>query len=118
NKETGIALPEFEAVLQLIVHENIINKFRQVQANDLTPLIVRISSFSYLKTGYPKDVGNNGGGFVFDCRGLMNPGRFDEFKKINGRDKPVIDFLEQQTKMPEFLNSIYNVVDIAVEDYI
>ena len=60
----------------------------------------------------------HGGGFVFDCRGLLNPGRFTEYKSINGRNKAVMDFLEQQTKMPEFLNSIYNIVDIAVEDYI
>lgn len=118
NKETGIALPEFERVLQLIVQDEILDKFKPAQANDSTPLIVKINSFSYLKTGYPKDEGNNGGGFVFDCRGLMNPGRFEEFKQITGRDKPVIDFLEQQTKMPDFLNSVYNLVDIAVEDYI
>ncbi|KAA9039451.1 phosphotransferase [Ginsengibacter hankyongi] len=118
NKETGIALPEFERVLQLIVQDDIVDKFRPVQANEATPLIVTINSFSYLKTGYPKDVSDNGGGFVFDCRGLMNPGRFEEFKQVTGRDKPVIDFLEQQTKMPDFLNSVYNLVDIAVEDYI
>ncbi len=117
NKETGIALPEFERVLQLIVQNNIIDKFKPIQANDSTSLIVKINSFSYLKTGYPNDT-NNGGGFVFDCRGLMNPGRFEEFKNVTGRDKPVIDFLEQQTKMPEFLNSVYNLVDISVENYI
>ncbi len=118
NKETGIALPEFEGVLQLIVHEDIVNKFRPVQANDSTLLIVKINSFSYLKTGYPKDVSNNGGGFVFDCRGVLNPGRIEEFKQKTGRDKAVIDFLEQQTQMPDFLNSVYNLADIAVEDYI
>jgi aminoglycoside/choline kinase family phosphotransferase len=118
NKETGVALPEFERILQLIVQDDIVNKFRPVQANDATPLVVKINSFSYLKTGYPKDVSDNGGGFIFDCRGLINPGRFEEFKFITGRDKRVIDFLEQQTKMPDFLNSVYNLVDISVEDYI
>ncbi len=48
----------------------------------------------------------------------MNPGRFEEFKIITGRDKPVIDFLEQRTLMSEFLNGVYNIVDISVEDYI
>ena len=118
NKKTGIALPEFERILRLIVEDKIIDQFRPVQANNFTPLIVTINSFSYLKTGYPKDISDNGGGFVFDCRGLLNPGRFEEFKQVTGRDKPVIDFLEQRTKMPEFLNSVYNLVDIAVEDYI
>jgi RNase adaptor protein for sRNA GlmZ degradation len=48
----------------------------------------------------------------------LNPGRFEEYKILTGRDKPVIDFLEQRTKMPEFLNSVYNIVGISVEDYI
>ena len=51
-------------------------------------------------------------------RGILNPGRIAEYKKLSGLDKPVKDFLEQQTKMPEFLNSVYNMIDIAVEDYI
>ncbi len=118
NKETGIALTEFERILQLIIRDSVIDTFKPVQADDSTPLIVQINSFSYLKTGYPADSSDNGGGFVFDCRGLMNPGRLEEFKQVTGRDKPVMDFLEQQSKMPEFLNSVYNLVDIAVEDYI
>lgn len=118
NKETGIALPEFERILNAVVEDEIVDKFRPPQADESTPLVVKISSFSYLKTGYPTDVSTNGGGFVFDCRGLLNPGRFEEYKQVTGRDKPVIDFLEQHTKMPDFLNSVYNLVDIAVEDYI
>lgn len=118
NKKMGIALPEYERILSLIVNDEVINRFKPTQANDLTPLIVTINSFSYLKTGYPKDRSTNGGGFVFDCRGLLNPGRFEEFKTLTGRDKPVMDFLEQQTNMAEFLNGVYNVVDISVEDYL
>ena len=118
NKNIGIELPEYDRILNLIVKDEVINKFRPLQANESTPLVVTINSFSYLKSGYPKEESENGGGFVFDCRGLMNPGRFEEYKMITGRDKPVIDFLEQQTSMPEFMNSIYNIVDISVENYI
>jgi hypothetical protein len=118
NNKMGIALPEYERILNLIVQDEIINRFRPLQANESTPLVVTINSFSYLRTGYPKEKSKNGGGFVFDCRGMLNPGRFKEFKMLNGRDKPVIDFLEQQTEMPEFLNGVYNIVDISVEDYI
>ena len=118
NKKTGIALPEFERILNFIVQDDIINRFRPLQATDSTPLIVTINSFSFLKTGYPIDKSVNGGGFVFDCRGILNPGRFDEYKSITGREKSVIDFLEQQTKMPDFLNGVYNIVDISVENYI
>jgi aminoglycoside/choline kinase family phosphotransferase len=118
NKKTGIALPEYERVLQIIIRDEIVNRFRPVQATASTPLVVTINSFSYLKSGYPKDESTNGGGFVFDCRGLLNPGRFEEYKLINGREKSVMDFLEQQTEMPEFLNNVYNIVDISVENYI
>jgi hypothetical protein len=118
NKKTGIGLPEFERILGLITREEVVNRFRPIQANESTPLVVTINSFSYLKTGYPKEESGNGGGFVFDCRGMLNPGRFEEYKQITGRDKKVIDFLEQRTAMPEFLNGVYNIVDISVEDYI
>lgn len=117
NKKTGIVLPEFERVLTVMVEEEIIHRFEPLQATATTPLVVKVNSFSY-KKGIPEDTTGNGGGFVFDCRGILNPGRFEEFKAFNGRDKSVKDFLEQQTKMQDFLNNVYNLVDISVEDYI
>ena len=118
NKKTGIVLPEFERVLNLITENKIVHRFEPMQATAETPLLVKVNSFSYKKGGIPKDDTPNGGGFVFDCRGLLNPGRFEEYKAVNGRNKTVMDFLEQQTKMPDFLNNVYNIIDIAVEDYI
>jgi len=118
NQNIGIAVPEFKKVLELCVSDEVVQEFTNVRATEETPLVVRINSFSYLKTGYPVDETKNGGGFVFDCRGILNPGRFEEYKKLSGQDKPVKNFLEQQTKMPDFLNSVYNLVDISVEDYI
>ena len=97
--------------------DEMIQQFEHVKATEITPLLVAINSFSY-KKGIPVDVSENGGGFVFDCRGILNPGRFEEYKVQNGLDKPVKDFLEQQTDMPVFLNSVYNIVDISVSDYI
>jgi RNase adaptor protein for sRNA GlmZ degradation len=114
----GIALPEFNKVLDICISDAIIEQFTPVQATADTPLLVSINSFSFIKTGYPKDETKNGGGFVFDMRGILNPGRFDDYKNLSGLDKSVKDFLEQQTKMPEFLNSVYSMVDISVEDYI
>lgn len=118
HKVMGIALPEYERMINLIVDDEIINRFVPTQATKDTPLILKINSFSYKKTGIPKDDSVNGGGFVFDCRGILNPGRFDEYKDLTGRDKPVKDFLEQKTAMPAFMNGVYNVVDISVEDYL
>ena len=117
NQSVGIVVPEFRKVLNMCVSDEIIGKFTPVQASEETPLVVKICSFSY-RDGIPQDESGNGGGFVFDCRGILNPGRFDEFKNLHGRDKSVKDFIEQQTKMQEFLNSVFDIVDITVEDYI
>jgi aminoglycoside/choline kinase family phosphotransferase len=110
-------VPEFERILNLIVEDQIIERFIPPRADADTPLVVHINSFSYKKT-IPADTGGNGGGFVFDCRAILNPGRLDAFKSKTGRDREVKDFLEQQTKMPEYLNSVFDLVDISVEDYI
>lgn len=118
SQRIGISVPEFEKVLELCISDEVIEEFTPVQATKDTALIVTINSFSFIKNGYPKDETKNGGGFVFDMRGILNPGRFDEYKHLTGLDKPVINFLEQQTKMPEFMNGVYDVVDISVEDYI
>ena len=118
NQSIGIAVPEFKKVLELCISDEVIQEFTPMQATDNTPLVVTINSFSYIQTGYPKDETKNGGGFVFDMRGILNPGRFDDYKHLSGLDKPVKDFLEQQTKMPDFLNSVYSIIDISVEDYI
>jgi hypothetical protein len=118
NKHFGISLPEFEVLMRRIVEDEIVNRFVPAKANTSTPLTVTINSFSYLKSGYPPDPTKNGGGFVFDCRGILNPGRIEQYKQMTGRDKKVKDYLEQQTHMEDFLNSVFNVVDIAVENYI
>jgi RNase adaptor protein for sRNA GlmZ degradation len=117
NKQMGIVLPELDKCLRHCVSDEVLKSFESVRATEDSSLVVKISSFSF-KQGIPADETENGGGFVFDCRGILNPGRFQEYKSLTGRDKPVKDFLEQQTKMPEFLNSVYNIVDISVSDYL
>ncbi len=117
NMDLGIDLPEFNKALKMIVDDEMIQRFETVKADEHTPLVVKINSFSY-KKGLPVDDSENGGGFVFDMRGILNPGRFDEYKTFCGRDKSVIDFLEQRTKMQDFLNSVFDLVDISVEDYL
>ncbi len=117
SQSLGISVPEFRRVLDLCVADEIILQFTPTQANEKTALLVKICSFSYRNT-IPEDTSGNGGGFVFDCRGILNPGRIDSMKTQTGRDREVKEFLERQTKMPEFLNSVFDIVDITVEEYI
>lgn len=84
----------------------------------MSVLHVELHSFSYKKGGIPKDPTGNGGGFAFDCRGILNPGRIDEYKSMTGAQLPVAEFLETQTRMPEFLTAIHNAVSITIEDYL
>ncbi|WP_300672504.1 RNase adapter RapZ [Soonwooa sp.] len=81
-------------------------------------LKVEIHSFSYKKGGIPKDNSGNGGGFVFDCRGILNPGRIEEYKVQTGNDIAVQEYLEDKTKMPDFLNAIKSLVSINIDDYL
>ena len=80
-------------------------------------LNILVQSCSY-KKGIPHDPSGNGGGFVFDCRGVLNPGRFEEYKKLTGRDQPVIEFLESKTKIHEFLDAAKAIVSISIDDYL
>jgi hypothetical protein len=117
NNSIGISVPEFRRVIEICVEDEVIERFTPVQANETTPLTVKICSFSYRK-GIPQDDSGNGGGFVFDCRGIDNPGRHDQYKTIHGRDRAVMEYLERQTRMEDFLNSVFDMVDISVEEYI
>jgi aminoglycoside/choline kinase family phosphotransferase len=118
NKPLAVQVPEFMRMLTFCVSDEVIQKFDPPKADEKTPLTVYVNSFSFLKNGYPVDESEHGGGFVFDCRGILNPGRIEQYKTQSGNDKEVIDYLEQNTRMPEFLNSVFDLTDINVEDYI
>lgn len=81
-------------------------------------LKIEIHSFSYKKGGIPKDHSGNGGGFAFDCRGILNPGRLEEFKVQTGCDIGVHEFLEDKTEMPKFLDLVKNIVSINIDNYL
>jgi len=74
------------------------------------PLTLTIYSFSF-KKGIPEDVSGNGGGYVFDCRSTHNPGKYEEYKHLTGRDAPVIAFLEKDGEILDFLEHVYALVD-------
>jgi aminoglycoside/choline kinase family phosphotransferase len=79
-------------------------------------LEVRVCSFSF-KKGIPDDPTGNGGGYVFDCRSIHNPGRYEPYKKLTGKDEPVIRFLEDDGEVFSFLEHVYGIVDPHVETY-
>ncbi len=85
-------------------------------ASDAENLKVMIWSFSYHR-GWPKDESGNGGGHVFDGRCLPNPGREERFKKLTGKDAPVIDYLDQQESVHRFLAQATSIVDDSIKEY-
>jgi len=85
-------------------------------ASDAENLVVRVFSFSFHR-GLPKDETGNGGGFIFDGRSLPNPGREERFKVLTGKDAPVIDYLNQQESVHQFLASVMSLVDASVSSY-
>lgn len=80
-------------------------------------LKVKIFSFSY-KKGYPEDFTGNGGGFMFDCRAMHNPGRYPEFKSLTGLDDEVKEYLKERGEADEFVKKSFDMVEIAVDRYL
>lgn len=85
--------------------------------NENRCLTVDVYSFSF-KGQHPVDASGNGGGFVFDCRALPNPGRYPQYKQYTGRDYPVIEFLSREPSVDEFLDKAEALVSQAVENYL
>lgn len=93
-----------------------IKAFQNNSKSTTEGLKISITSFSY-KKGIPIDLSGNGGGFVFDCRGIFNPGRIKEYKDITGRDEAVIKFLEEKSEAQAFVKNAYEMVKPTILNY-
>jgi aminoglycoside/choline kinase family phosphotransferase len=112
NVKLPIALPTLmEAFNSMLASEKL-----QGLASDADNLTVRIMSFSFHR-GMPKDESGHGGGFVFDGRSLPNPGREERFKVLTGKDAAVIEYLQQQESVHQFMASVMSLVDASVNEY-
>lgn len=112
--------PEIKKCLQQLVqiwNDRLPNDRNTNYSQKENKLNIQVFSFSY-KKGYPEDYTGNGGGFVFDCRGMHNPGRYNEYKNLTGRDKSVIDFLESKGEVQKFLATTAKIIEPSIETYI
>ncbi len=112
NVTLPIALP----TLMEAFHSMLASEKLQGLAASAENLTVRIFSFSFHR-GLPKDETGHGGGFVFDGRSLPNPGREERFKPLTGRDAPVVEYLNQQESVHQFLASVFSLVEASVNEY-
>lgn len=110
--DNGIADPYPE--LKRVARHCVESRFRRREQPD--GLTVYVFSFSY-KKGYPEDLSGNGGGFMFDCRGLHNPGRYEQYKRLTGLDTEVIDFLKEKGDADEFVENAVAIVSPTVARY-
>jgi aminoglycoside/choline kinase family phosphotransferase len=112
NVQLPVALPTLMGAFQAMLGaENL-----RGLASETENLTVRIFSFSFHQ-GQPLDGSGNGGGFVFDARSLPNPGREERFKPLTGKDAPVIDYLNQQKSVHQYIARAVSLVDSAVSNY-
>ena len=112
----NISLPIALPTLMNAFHGMLASEKLQSLASDADSLVVRIFSFSFHR-GFPKDESGNGGGFIFDGRSLPNPGREERFKPLTGKDAAVIEYLNQQESVHQFMASVMSLVDASVTNY-
>ena len=113
HKLLDIDIPELKKALTGIVESAELSAFPPEEKE----LTVSVNSFSY-KRGIPHDLSVSGGGFVFDCRALPNPGREKQYRELNGKDEPVIHYLEHYTETEAFKKHVYALVDSSINNYI
>ncbi|MEL6589255.1 MAG: RNase adapter RapZ [Bacteroidota bacterium] len=114
--ELPIKIPALMDTFRYIIGHEDFRSFGHIKPENAS-LVVSIQSFSY-KRGLPEDKSEHGGGYIFDCRGLHNPGRYQPYKKLTGRDAEVIRFLHEQSDVEHFLENVFGLVNNSVERYL
>lgn len=107
--------PEFPYLSKLLAE--LVNMKQFTEELQKHALKVKVFSFAY-KKGIPNDPSGNGGGYVFDCRAINNPGKYERFKPFTGLDPQVIKYLEDDGEILDFLSHVYPLVDSSVSRYI
>ncbi len=113
NHPLPIHTPALNEALQGIIESEVLKNIATPQS----VLEVSIHSFSY-KRGVPIDISGHGGGFVFDCRAITNPGKYPEYQTNTGRDKEVEDFFAGHAEMDQFLDLTKALVKQSVDKYL
>jgi aminoglycoside/choline kinase family phosphotransferase len=116
NVQLPVALPALMDAFKTMAASERLQGLNPAAAQNAGKLTVRIFSFSFHR-GLPQDETGNGGGFIFDSRSLPNPGREERFKNLTGKDKPVIDYLDHQESVHQFLRSATSLVESSVGAY-
>ena len=117
NVQLPVEIPTLWTVYHQLVSSEFLKTYQKKEQPQNQMLTVRIHSFSYRET-IPRDESGNGGGFVFDCRCLPNPGRYEEYKTRTGKDKEVIDYLNDKQEINDFFELTKSIIDIAVKNYL
>ena len=115
NVTFPIQIPTLLKVYEDLLKAPKLKRFKDKGGRKST-LTVSINSFSY-KHGIPEDPNGHGGGYVFDCRVITNPHHVESLRGLNGKDRPVIEFMEQHSDVNEFLSSAFSLVDMSVDKY-
>lgn len=128
-KSIPFGLQNLESILSDLRHDlnleylepllrDMIDHFREeIPVSKPGMLNLSINSFSF-KNSIPADYSGNGGGYVFDCRGLPNPGRFEAYRQLTGNDKEVQVFLEEHSEVKRFLDQVKSIAAISIENYL